>query len=56
MLPEDITWNVYVTVSRKTNPIAQKSKIELLVPASSPICGEYSSGRSVLIVHSVAKI
>ena len=48
--------HTYVTVSRKTDPIAQKSKIELLVPASSPICGEYSSGRSVLIAHSVAKI
>ena len=46
----------HLTVSRKTDPIAQKSKIELLVPASSPICGEYSSGQSAPIAHSVAKI
>ena len=47
---------IYVTGFRKIGHIAQKSKIELLVPASSPICGEYSSCRSVLIAHSVAKI
>ena len=27
MLPEDITWNVYVTASRKTDPIAQINEL-----------------------------
>ena len=45
-----------MTVSGKTDQIAQKSKTELLVSADSPVCAEYSSGQSVPIAHSVAKI
>ena len=44
-----------VTGSGKIDLKAHNTKIELLVPADSPMFGEYSNGQSASIAHSVAK-
>ena len=45
----------FVTGSGKIDLKAHNTKIELLVPADSPMFGEYSNGQSASIAHSVAK-